>query len=473
MSKCVISKKVRIPKEYVSREEIESDLILLDSRPEDYATREPFVCFKELSKNYIVPKMYGLNLIQTRNLPHLDIQKDGDDVDISFSGSLRECQFDPVEKTILALKEVQGGVMCLYCGFGKTTCSLHISCHIKKKVIILVHTTALLEQWKSRIEQFVKGSSVGRIQRDTVDVEDRTHVIALMQSVSKRDYEKSIFDSFGLMIVDEAHHVCAEQLSKCIGKIGCRLRLGLSATPDRKDGMTRFLYDSIGPICARVEREPEKINVDMVNIVNGPSDMVMVRRKGKESPNMARMITNLCEKEESRAVFRTGLIINVINNCYESGRHIMVLSDRRIHLKTIGSILKSMGVDVGFLVGGIATKDIEEISKCKVIMATFAYCSEGVDIPSLDTCVFATPRSDIIQCCGRILRYCPGKQVPYIVDFVDENPVFIGQSIKRRKYYKKLGASVLKVDEEMNIIKSVKRKKVEPEEEFMFSDSIF
>lgn len=473
MALCIISKMVRIPKEYVTKEKIESDLILLDTRPEDYATRDPFICFKELTKNYIVPKMYGLNLIQERNLPYRDIQKSGDDVDISFSGSLRECQFDPVEKTIRALNGVKGGVMCLYCGFGKTTCSLHISCHIKKKVIILVHTTALLHQWKSRIEQFVKGSSVGIIQRDTIDIENRTHVIAIMQSVSKRDYDKSIFDSFGLMIVDEAHHVCAEQLSKCIGKIGCKLRLGLSATPERKDGMTRFLYDSIGPICARVEREPETIKVEMVNVVNGPSEMVFIKRNGKESPNMARMITNLCEKEEPMAVFRTGLIVDIINKCYASGRHIMVLSDRRVHLRTIGSILVSMGVDVGFLVGGTATKDIDDISKCKVIMATFAYCSEGVDIPSLDTCVFATPRSDIIQCCGRILRYCPGKQVPYIIDFVDENPVFIGQSIKRMKYYKKLGASVLKVDEDMKIIKSVKRRRVEPEENFMFSESIF
>ena len=312
MSKCIISKKVRVPKEYISKNNIESDLILLDSRSSDYATREPFICFKELSMNYIVPKMYGLDLINKQKLPFVDIQEEGEDVDISFSGSLRECQLEPVRKTIQALREVQGGVMCLYCGFVKTTCSLHISCYLKKKTIILVHTTALLQQWKSRIEQFVTGSSVGIIQRDTVDIEGRTHVIAIMQSLSKRDYDKSIFDSFGLMIVDEAHHICAEQLSKCIGKVGCKLRLGLSATPNRKDGMTRFLYDSIGPICALVERDPEKINVDMVKVVNGPSEMAYTRKNGKKSPNMARMITNLCEKDEPLAVFRTELIINLI-----------------------------------------------------------------------------------------------------------------------------------------------------------------
>ena len=341
--------------------------------------------------------------------------------------------------------------MCLYCGFGKTTCSLNISCHFKRKTLILVHTTALLEQWRSRVEHFVGGSSVGVIQRDRVETQGRTHVIALMQSISKRDYDSSIFDAFGLMIVDEAHHVCASELSKCIRKVGCRLRLGLSATPERKDGMTSFLYDSMGPTCSMVERDPENIKVDVVSVANGPSDMVYLFRGGKRSPNIAKMVNNLCDPEDPKAVFRTGIITKMIKACFESGRHIMVLSDRRDHLQWIGSLLEDMGVDVGFMMGGISAEDIESVSKSRVIMATYAYCSEGLDIPSLDTCVFVTPRSDIIQCCGRILRVCPGKQTPYIVDFSDDCPVFLGQAVKRGKYYKKLGASVMHLGEDLKV----------------------
>jgi len=465
--RCKISRTVSIPKEYVERKVILNDLILRDTRSSEYATRDPFVCYKEDDGRFVVPKMYGMRLIREGDLPFEDRQKEGEHVDISFSGSLREHQVEQVDKAIVALETTTGGVMCLYCGFGKTTCSLNISCHFKKKTIILVHTTALLEQWKSRIEQFVDGASVGVIQRDRVETESRTHVIALMQSVSMRDYDKSIFDSFGLMIVDEAHHVCALKLSKCIRKIGCKLRLGLSATPNRKDGMTPFLYYSIGPVCSMVEREPETIKVDIVDVVNGPSEMEYIFRKGKQSPNIAKMINNLCDPSIPKSVFRNGLITKMIKSCVDSGRHTIVLSDRRSHLEYMGELLVEMGVtDVGFMVGGVSPNDIERISRSRVIMATYPYCSEGLDIPSLDTCILSTPRSDIVQCCGRILRKCPGKQTPYIVDFSDDCPVFSGQAVKRSKYYRKLGASIVILDEDLCVKKSIarvdKKRKAEP-----------
>ncbi|CAM9208041.1 unnamed protein product, partial [Pylaiella littoralis] len=354
---------------------------------------------------------------------------------------------EQVEKTIRALETKQGGVMCLFCGFGKTTCSLHVSCHFKKKTIILVHTTALLEQWKVRIEQFVENASVGVLRSDVVDVRGRTHVIALMQSVSRRTYPRELLDTFGLMIVDEAHHVCAAQLSRCVSKVGCKLRLGLSATPERKDGMTKFLFDSIGPICARVERTRETIHVDRVRVTNGPSETVFMHRNGKQSPNIAKMINNLCDTKDSRGKFRTDLIVKAVMTAHAEGRHVLVLSDRRDHLKNIGRLLEERGVAVGFMIGGIKPTEIAAVSVRRVIMATYAYCSEGLDIPSLDTCVFATPRSDIVQCCGRILRRHPSKQVPRIIDFVDNCPVFAGQGRKRAVYYKKLGATVVQLDE--------------------------
>ena len=447
LGRCIVSRRVKIPKTLVSVEKISADLILRDSRPSEYASREPFVCFKEVGDGFIVPRSYGLEFIATNNLPFEDRQKLGESAPhITFAASLRESQVEPVEKTIEALETKQGGVMCLYCGFGKTTCSLKVSCHFKKKTIVLVHTTALMEQWKERIEQFVTNASVGVIQRDTVDVRGRSHVIALMQSVSRRKYPREVLDSFGLMIVDEAHHVCAAQLSRCVSKIGCKLRLGLSATPERKDGMTRFLFDSIGPVCARVEREREEVLVDIVSVVSGPSDTVWMNRGGRQSPNIAKMINNLCDSES-----RTGVVVRSVMRALAEDRHVIVLSDRRAHLKNMGKLIEreAGGIEVGFMVGGIKPADIARVSSRKIIMATYAYCSEGLDIPSLDTCVFATPRSDIVQCCGRILRRHANKQVPRVIDFVDNSPVFHGQARKRMGYYKKLEASVARLDEEM------------------------
>ena len=448
-SMSIISRRVKIPKKCISLERVMNDLILRDSRPEQYSSREPFVTFKDGGDGFIVPKMYGVSYIRANNLPFEDRQKDGESVpQIVFSGSLRESQVEPVEKTIRALKTEQGGVMSLYCGFGKTTCSLAISCHFKKKTIVLVHTTALLEQWKERIEQFVANSSVGVLQRDKVDVLGKTHVIALMQSVSRRNYPRDLLDSFGLMIVDEAHHVCAAQLSRCVTKVGCKLRLGLSATPVRKDGMTQFLFDSIGPICVAVERAHEQVMVDIIAVTSGPSDMVFMQRNGKQSPNIAKMINNLCDSRNLRGESRTELVVKTILDALNGNRHVIVLSDRRAHLREMGYRLRrTAGVEVGFMMGGIKPVDIATISKCRVIMATYAYCSEGLDISSLDTCVLATPRSDIVQCCGRILRHHPSKQVPRVIDFVDDCPVFHGQARKRRAYYNKIGAFIHDLEE--------------------------
>lgn len=212
------------------------------------------------------------------------------------------------------------------------------------------------------------------------------------------------------MIVDECHHVCAETLSKCINVAGAKYRLGLSATLFRKGGFHPFLWFSIGKIASTVERtfDSQELLVEAVLVTQGPSVVHMKRGKGgKKSINMSRMISDLCDAPGSK--FRTNVLAQTINNKYEEGRHIIVLSDRREHLKNIAGELKMCGVnDIGFMVGGSKTNQ----STSRVIFATYAYTSEGVDIPSLDTAVFATPRSDVVQTTGRILRSHSLKKTP-------------------------------------------------------------
>ncbi|CAM9091461.1 unnamed protein product [Ectocarpus sp. 12 AP-2014] len=105
---CIVSRRVKIPKRHISLHKVSSDLVLRDTRPSEYASREPFVCFKDGGDGFIVPKMYGVNFIKLHNLPFEDRQRDGDSVpEISFSGSLRERQVEPVKKTIRALETKQ------------------------------------------------------------------------------------------------------------------------------------------------------------------------------------------------------------------------------------------------------------------------------------------------------------------------------------------------------------------------------
>lgn len=461
MDTCILHRRVRIPKTMISDQTVQKDLVIRDERQDQFGSRDPLVCYTELSKNYIVPRQYGMKYIQDHNLPFEDRGPDGVRINVRFKGSLRSAQDPVVEETMRVLLEEKGATMNLYCGFGKTTCANMISCKIGLKTLVLVHTSALATQWRDRIEQFVEGASIGMIRQNTFDVDGRTHVIALMQSVCRRRYSVNAFDSFGLMIVDEAHHVCATELSKCVKIAGARYRLGLSATPYRKDGYTPYLFYAIGRISSSVLRknDTQELCVRTVWITDGPSEVHEVRRYGgKKSINISRMITDLCEGEES--LNRTECIVTCILNMVREGRHVIVLSDRRDHVREMSSLLERRGFDdYGFMVGGTKDDKLKAAETKSVIFATYAFCSEGVDVPSLDTILFTTPRSDVVQCVGRILRVYKDKKTPLVVDFVDSSHVFRNQYKKRESYYRKLGGKVTHLDQGLNTKTSVTRRR--------------
>lgn len=448
---CVVSRRVRIPKKLIPKSRVESDLVISDKRDSDFGVRPSMKTYEELPNHFIVPKAYGLKYIRENKLPFRVVIPEGDKIDVAFKGQLRTSQVPVVDLAMKSLLSYEGAVLNLFCGFGKTTCANMVSCRLGLKTLILVHTSALAEQWKERIEQFVQGSSVGIIRQKTFDVEGRTHVVGLMQSISKRKYEKGPFDSFGLMIVDECHHVCAEQLSKCIAVSGTKYRLGLSATPFRKDGFHPFLWSSIGEIAVTLERksDTQELLVEPVFFNDGPSTVHSTKRKfGRSIVNMSRMVSDLSESQQ-----RTSLLGLCIKNKFDEGRHIIVLSDRRRHLQLLAEVLEDFGTPYEFMVGGQKKKKKPEGAldgHKHVILATYAFTSEGVDIPSLDTAVFATPRSDVVQTTGRILRKFPDKKTPLVVDFVDSPHVFRNQFKRREAYYQSLGASIDYLDQEFN-----------------------
>ena len=470
---CIVGRNVSIPKNFITKERVLKDLVISDTRDSDFESRQDLVCFEETEEFYKVPFIYGRNFVLQNNLPSKTVIHKGDKIDVSFSGKLREQQIPVVEKAAQVIKQEGGAVLNLYCGFGKTTVANYLSCKIKRKTLILVHTSSLVEQWKDRICQFVNGASVGLIRQKTFDIEEKTHVIGLMQSISRRDYGTNAFDSFGLLICDEAHHLPAQELSKCMKIAGTRYRIGLSATPFRKDGFHPFLFNSIGRIACSVERkeDSQELLVEAIFIKNGPDTVHTTwRAGGKKSINMARMISDLYESPES--VDRTRNVCRIILSKVSEGRKMIILSDRRGHLDNIAQFLLQNGLpEVGFLIGGKKKEEMKEAEEAQVIMATYAFCAEGVDIPTLDTAIFATPRSDVIQTTGRILRKNDDKKTPTIVDVVDDPFVFRNQFKKREAYYATLGAKVEYFDEEHvpfeknNKNKNKNKRKVEEKKE--------
>ena len=119
---------------------------------------------------------------------------------------------------------------------------------LKKKTIVVVHKDFLMTQWRDRILQFLPEARIGKIQQNTIDIEDKDIVLSMVQSLSMKEYDEDTFNSFGLAVFDECHHLGAEVFHKSMAKVSSKYMLGLSATPDRKDGLRKVFEWFIGPI---------------------------------------------------------------------------------------------------------------------------------------------------------------------------------------------------------------------------------
>ena len=232
--------------------------------------------------------------------------------------------------------------------------------------------------------------------------------------------------------MDEAHHVPAQRLSTCIALVGCKRRLGLSATLKRKDGATRFTFCAIGPVCYELRRDGDGTTRVYAIRTGTEVEMNFVRRAGKSTPNISRAINDLCDDSA-----RTSLIVSWIVKCARVGRKIIVLSDRRAHLQRMESLLSARGIEAVQMVGGVSEAQRLIAETAPVILATYAFESEGLDIAALDTCILVSPRRDVVQCVGRILRIHPNKKSPLVIDLVDERMgLFLNQFRARSRYYK-------------------------------------
>jgi len=315
-----------------------------------------------------------------------------------------------------------------------TTVALALSAQLKVRTMIVVHKEFLANQWVEKIKEFCPGATIGRVQGDVFDVE-KDFVIAMIQTMSQREFDKAAFDSIGLLVVDEAHHIGAPAFSQFMFKICPKFTLGLTATPERKDGLTRLLYWFLGPEFFRIERVNQGLTrVHTLNYMDPAfKESPPVTRFGQL--NMAGMINIVTELEP-----RNDLIVQTAEGALEDGRRVLILSDRREHCFYLQNRL---GSKAKLYIGGMKEKDLEESSRAPIVIATFQLAHEGLDIPALDTVILSTPKSDIKQSIGRIMRETAGKlNDPLIFDIVDQWSVFFAMYRKRLKVYREGGFEV-------------------------------
>ena len=396
-----------------------------------------FSLYMESPNSLYIPRFYAWSRFGPPDINKMD---EGQAIDLKFAGSLRKEQNPIIDLYTKACSERGGGLISLKCGGGKTVLALYLVSMLKKKTIVIVHKDFLMTQWRDRIQQFLPDARIGKIQQNTIDIEDKDIVLAMVQSLSQKEYDPEVFSSFGLAIFDECHHLGAEVFSKSMAKVSSKYMLGLSATPDRKDGLRKVFEWYIGPMVysSKDDKNKDYIETRIYEYYDEDKQYSKLELLYNKKPCMPRMINNI-----SYHMPRCQFINDIIKQEYENGRKILVLGDRREYLNTTEKwIRENIGDIVGQYVGGLKPSELRDSQEKDIILGTFSMASEGMDIPKLNTIVLASPKSDVVQSVGRILREKANVRThhPLIIDFKDTHPnlgMFSNQCEKRIKYYKK------------------------------------
>jgi superfamily II DNA or RNA helicase len=389
--------------------------------------------FTEDDEYLYVPKHYGHETFGPFLKTDRDVPKTPD-VHWFFNGTLRDVQIPVVDSFLKP--EPHDGIISLQTGGGKTICALYIASRLKVPTIILVHNTFLKDQWVDRIKAFLPKARIGFLQGDTVDIDNKDVIVAMLQSLSLKDYGP-IFGHIGFTIVDECHHIASDCFSRSIPKVTSKYMLGLSATLERKDRLMHVIHWLLGPLLyksntadkvddqAKVEYyEYEPSDPKFNEIILNPSGVMFT----------SLMVNKVVASEE-----RNKFLVEILEDVYsDPERRILVLTDRVEHTKKLMSTFpEKMRADSGILSRDVKSDQRQVLMETKrILLGTYQMCKEGFDLPSLNTLMMATSRPDVDQILGRIMRQEKGvrKVHPLILDVVD--PAFRRQFQERLTLYK-------------------------------------
>lgn len=372
--------------------------------------------------------------------------QDISDIDLVWSRSTIELRppQQPIATRLLNTLHTHGGaLLSLPCGMGKTYLSVWAMSQLRMKTLVVVHKEFLMTQFENTISKVCPGARVGRIQGKLCDVSGKHVVLGMLQTLSSAtfDVDSKIRTMFDVIICDECHHIAARVFSKAMLRFPARYTIGLSATPERKDGLTRVVKWFVGdqvvvadagisrPICT-VRRHVFSHQCD----AHCDYGKVRCQNYGKHAPLVPQMISDM-----TQCMSRTRWIVNLVLDVLykEPERNILIVSDRVQHLRDmydliVGSVPNER---VGMYIGCMkqCARDVVA-NECNVILGTYALTREGLDIQKLDTLVIATPTGDIVQTVGRILRSC-NNATPLVLDVIDNYSVFTAQAQRRRKYF--------------------------------------
>lgn len=405
-----------------------------------FGTEAYFRMLEERDGYVLIPRGFVRELLlycKEKRIPYQlnDERKKLTEVKCSFKGSLYDYQQAAVDTA--TKKEM--GIIVAPPGSGKTIIGLSIIAQKKQPALIIVHRKQLFDQWIERIQSFlgIAAPFIGKIVQG--QQKTGTHItVAMIQSLAGIEASSDIFKSFGSIIIDECHHVPAKTFRQVISNFHCYYLYGLTATPIRKNNDEKLIFIHIGEVIHAMKLPTQN---------NAPAKKVSIIIRETEllvpfdyKTDKAETLLQILIHDSSR----NRLIIDDIISEVNTGKKVLVLTERKAHIYTIYQYLKTK-----FEVITISGEDPESVKKTKfnqinsgnfqILISTGQFLGEGADIPSLDCLVLAYPFSfegKMIQYLGRVQRT---EAIPVIYDYRDIHINYLEKLFRQRsRYYQKL-----------------------------------
>ena len=410
-------------------------------------------CFEEDERFLILPRgcLEEIKKICEKSNVKLilkDKREKGIEVDYKFNGKLNRKQ----EKAMNGLISYETGVLCATTGFGKTVIGANIISKLKTNTLVIVNRNNLLDQWKERLAYFldIDKKEIGQCGASKENLNGKLDV-ASFQSLFKKDNIEELVQNYGLVIVDECHHVAAYSFEKVLKAIRSKYVYGLTATPTRKDGWHKIIYMQCGDIRVRVSNKDLKQNKEMEHtVIVRKTNYKYILTEEKEKIQISEILNDMCHN-----VFRNSLIIEDINKCILEGRIPIVLTERIEHLNILKEQLEKLNVPVVIYKGNMGKKKTKEIQETikkadesnepRIILATSSSIGEGFDDSRLDTLFLTMPvswKGRIIQYVGRLHRDHEDKDKVIVYDYLDNMKVLEKMYNRRLKGYKIAGYEI-------------------------------
>ena len=390
-----------------------------------------------------------------------DERQQGRKINVDFKGELRPEQ----DKALKELIRYDNGILHAATAFGKTVVSSAIIAQKKINTLIILESSALIEQWKEALEKFLNiNEGLPTYETKTGRVRKRKSLIGTLQgahdsmtgiidiamagSLCKKGKYHKMMNEYGLVLIDECHHSASETIANVLKEMKAKYVYGVTATPKRGDGLEKINYMLIGPIRYSYTAK-EKAKEQGIQHLVYPRFTRSVPPRGvitdKMHPNEAYEIIHNNDVRDEQ-------IIEDVKNCVAAGRTPVVLSRYKDHSKKFYERLKNYADHVFLMTGNNSKKEHRKIleqmhqvdkNESLILIATGSLVGEGFDFPRLDTLFMATPvsfRGVVEQYAGRLNRDYAGKENVIIYDYVDNHiPMFNNMYMKRLKAYKQIG----------------------------------